>query len=67
MKIVYPLHVHLSSLLTIASSKNYVSIFPAFISGLQELGFLKLVYQIFGKTGTSLLFRITPKVLVKRK
>ena len=41
LKIVYPLPFQLSSLQTLASSKNYVSIFPSFISCLSGVGFLK--------------------------
>ena len=41
LKIVYPLPFQLSSLQTLASSKNYVSIFPSFIIGLSGVGFLK--------------------------
>ena len=41
MKIAYPILFKLSSLQTLASSKNYVSIFPSFISGLSEVGFFK--------------------------
>ena len=67
MKIVYPLLFQLSSLLTIPSSGNYVSIFTSFISRLSEVGFLKQVYQIFGKTRTAPFLEITIEVLVKRK
>ena len=37
MKIVYPLLFQLSSLQTLASSKNYVCFFPSFISGIWPL------------------------------
>ena len=57
-KIVYTLLFQFSSLETLASSKNYVSIFPSFISVLSEVDFLKQVYQIFGKTRTSPFFQI---------
>ena len=67
MNIVYPLPFQLSSLQTLASSKNYVSIFPSFISGLSEVGFLKQVYKIFGKTRTSIFFQTDIEVPVKRK
>ena len=59
MKIVCPLLFQLWSLQTLASSKNRVSIFPSFISSLPEIGFLKKVYQIFGKTRTSPFFEVT--------
>ena len=59
MNIVYPLLFLLNSLKTIASSKNYVSIFASLISGLPEVGFLNWIDQIFGKRGTSLFFQIT--------
>ena len=59
MRTVDLLPLILSSLQTLASSKNYVSIFPSFISRLSEVGFLNKVDQILGKTRTSLSFRIT--------
>ena len=40
MKIVYLLLLLLISLQTLASSKNYVSIFASFITGLSKIGFL---------------------------
>ena len=67
MKIVYLLFFLMSSLQTLASSKNYVFIFTYFISGLSEIGFSKEVYQIFGKRRTFPLFQITIQVLRKRK
>ena len=41
MKIIYLLLFQLSFLQTLASTKNYVSIFPSSIKGLLEEGFLK--------------------------
>ena len=58
MKIVYPLLFQMNSLQTVAGSKNYVYIFPSFISGFSEKGFLKYYYDAFGKTGTSPLFQL---------
>ena len=40
-KIADPLLFQLSCLQTLPSSKNYVSIFPSFNTGLSEIGFLK--------------------------
>ena len=48
----------MNSLQTVAGSKNYVYIFPSFISGFSEKGFLKYYYDTFGKTGTSPLFQL---------
>ena len=59
MKVVCPLLLQLSSFQTLTSSKYHVSIFPSFISGLPKIGFLKKVYQIFGKTRTSRFSQIT--------
>ena len=59
MKVVCPLLLQLSSFQTVTSSKYNVSIFPSFISGLPKIGFLKKVYQIFGKTRTSRFSQIT--------
>ena len=58
MKIVYPLLFQFNSLQTTASRKNYVSIFPSFISGLGEVGFLNWVHEIFSKRGTSPFFHL---------
>ena len=58
MKIVCPLLFQLSSLQTLASRKNYVSIFPSLIRRFSGVGFLKQVFQIFGKTRTSPFFQI---------
>ena len=58
MRTVDLLPFQLSSLQTLVTSKNYVSIFPSIISGLSEVGFFNYVYQIFGKTRTSLVFQI---------
>ena len=67
MNIIYPLVFQLGSLQTRASSKNYVSIFPSFISALSEVCFLNQVYHIFGKRRTSRFSQVTIEVLVKRK
>ena len=64
--IVYHLTLQLSSLQTLASRKNYVSVFRSFINGLLEVGILDFVYGIFGKTRTSPFFQITIYILVKR-
>ena len=58
MNIVCPLLFQLTSLQTLASSKNSVSIFPSFIIVLPEKDFLKYVDQVFGKTRTSPFFQI---------
>ena len=58
MKIVYPLTFQLSSLQTLRSSKNDVSIFLSFFNGFSEVGILDLVYHIFGKTRISPFFKI---------
>ena len=59
MKIAYLVLFKLNSLRALASCKNYVSIFPSFINGLSEVGFLKEVYQTFGQTRPSPFFQIT--------
>ena len=41
MKIVDPPVLQFSSLQKLASSNNYISIFPSFMSGLSQVGFLK--------------------------
>ena len=41
-KIIYPLLFQFSSLQKLPSSKNYVSIFPSFISGLSEVSYFEL-------------------------
>ena len=46
----------MSSLQTVAGSKNYVSIFPAFISRLSEVAFFNWVDQMFIKTMTCPFF-----------
>ena len=65
MKIVCPLLFQMRFLKTLQSSKNYISIFPSFISGLSLVGFLKKVYQIFGKRKTFRCFQIIFEVLLK--
>ena len=49
MKIVCPLLFQLSSLQTLASSKNYVSIFPSLIGRLSEVGFLNRFFRFLVK------------------
>ena len=66
-KTVYLLLFQLSFLQSLASSKDYISVFPSFISGLSEVGFLMQVYERFGKTRTSVFFQTNISVLVKRK
>ena len=65
MKIAYLLLFQLSSSQTLVSRKNYLSVFPSFISGLSEVGFLNQVHEIFCKTRSSHFFQITIEVLVK--